>query len=206
MPGRRRRLRAVERPRVLPDERRLYISDTGASPVDDGPRHIRVFDVGADSTLSGGDVFATCADGAFDGFRVDTQGRIWTSAGEAVECYEPDGTLLGRVLVPRDRLERRVRRSQAQPPVHLRDDIGVLDAAAGQRRRVNDRGDRISSCERPARARRESRRDPAAWCALQAVDSQALPATRAEGELERRWRPRGVAAGPAGAPPAPTIT
>ena len=83
-----------------PDERRLYISDTGASHVDDGPRHIRAFDVGADSTLSGGDVFATCADGAFDGFRVDTEGRIWTSAGEAVECYEPDGTLSGRILVP----------------------------------------------------------------------------------------------------------
>jgi len=83
-----------------PDERRLYISDTGATHVYDGPRHIRVFDVGADSTLSGGDVFATCLDGAFDGFRVDTQGRIWTSAGKAVECYEPDCTLLGRVLVP----------------------------------------------------------------------------------------------------------
>ena len=83
-----------------PDERRLYVSDTGASHVDDGPRHIRVFDVGADSTLSGGEVFATRADGAFDGLRVDTEGRIWTSAGEAVECYEPDGTLLGRVLVP----------------------------------------------------------------------------------------------------------
>ena len=33
-----------------PDERRLYISDTGASHVDDGPRHIRVFDVGDDGT------------------------------------------------------------------------------------------------------------------------------------------------------------
>ena len=45
-------------------------------------------------------MFAVCADGAFDGFRVDTEGRIWTSAGEAVECYEPDGTLIGRILVP----------------------------------------------------------------------------------------------------------
>ena len=40
------------------------------------------------------------SDGAFDGFRADTEGRIWTSAGSAVECYEPDGTLIGRVLVP----------------------------------------------------------------------------------------------------------
>ena len=29
-----------------PDERRLYIVDTGASHVKDGPRHMRVFDVG----------------------------------------------------------------------------------------------------------------------------------------------------------------
>ena len=36
-----------------PDERRLYISDTGASHVDDGPRHIRVFDVGDDGEAVG---------------------------------------------------------------------------------------------------------------------------------------------------------
>ena len=83
-----------------PDERRLYISDTGSTHVENGPRHIRAFDVGADSSLSGGDVFAECADGLFDGFRVDSEGRIWTSAGRSVECYEPDGTLLGRILVP----------------------------------------------------------------------------------------------------------
>src|SRR3954453_12231886 len=39
-----------------PDERRLYISDTGASHVDDGPRHIRAFDVDERGGLSGGDV------------------------------------------------------------------------------------------------------------------------------------------------------
>jgi gluconolactonase len=83
-----------------PDERRLYVSDTGRTHVDNGPAHIRAFDVGADSTLSGGDVFAECEDGLFDGFRVDTEGRIWTSAGESVECYEPDGTLIGRIRVP----------------------------------------------------------------------------------------------------------
>ena len=27
-------------------------------------------------------------------------GRIWTSAGDGVHCYDPDGTLLGKVLVP----------------------------------------------------------------------------------------------------------
>lgn len=83
-----------------PDERRLYVSDTGSSHVKDGPRHIRAFDVGADGSLSGGGVFATCTNGSFDGFRVDEAGRIWTSAGDGVHCYDADGTLIGKVLVP----------------------------------------------------------------------------------------------------------
>ncbi|WP_431857676.1 SMP-30/gluconolactonase/LRE family protein [Azospirillum sp.] len=83
-----------------PDERLLYIADTGATHVADGPRHIRRFAVAQNGTLSGGDVFATCTAGLFDGFRVDTDGRIWTSAGDGVHCYEPDGTLIGKVRVP----------------------------------------------------------------------------------------------------------
>jgi len=83
-----------------PDERRLYVVDTGATHVDDGPRHIRVFDVGENGRLTGGEVFATCTSGLFDGFRLDDAGRIWTSAGDGVHCYESDGTLIGKILVP----------------------------------------------------------------------------------------------------------
>lgn len=75
------------------DERQLFISDSGA------PKHMRVFDV-ADNSLSGGRVFATCTEGAFDGFRFDALGRIWTSARDGVHCYHSDGTLLGKILVP----------------------------------------------------------------------------------------------------------
>jgi gluconolactonase len=82
------------------DEKKLYIVDTGATHVPDGPRHIRVFDVGDDGKLSGGGVFATCTSGLFDGFRLDDSGRIWTSAGDGVHCYESDGTLIGKILVP----------------------------------------------------------------------------------------------------------
>jgi gluconolactonase len=82
------------------DERKLYVADTGATHVPDGPRHIRVFDVDEAGILKGGDVFATCTAGLFDGFRLDEDGRIWTSAGDGVHCYEPDGTLIGKVLVP----------------------------------------------------------------------------------------------------------
>ena len=84
-----------------PDEQLLYIADTGMSHVKDGPRHIRRFTVGNDGrTLSGGEVFATCTAGWFDGFRLDVQGNIWTSAGDGVHCYSPDGTLLGKIHIP----------------------------------------------------------------------------------------------------------
>jgi len=79
------------------DERRLYVSDTGATKVDGGPAHIRVFDVGDDGSLSGGEVFATSTAGLYDGFRFDTDGRLWTSAGDGVHCLDPDGGLIGKV-------------------------------------------------------------------------------------------------------------
>jgi gluconolactonase len=83
-----------------PDERFLYVSDTGATHGADGPRHIRRFTVNDDSTLSGGEVFATCTAGFFDGFRLDVAGRVWASAADGVHVYDPDGTLIGKVLVP----------------------------------------------------------------------------------------------------------
>jgi gluconolactonase len=83
-----------------PDEKLLYVSDTGATHAADGPRHIRRFTVNDDGTVSGGEVFATCDAGFFDGFRLDVDGRVWTSAADGVHVYDPDGTLLGKVLVP----------------------------------------------------------------------------------------------------------
>lgn len=82
-----------------PDEKKLYIVDTGATHVENGPRHIRVFDVDGDK-LKNGKLFATCTHGLFDGMRIDEDGRIWTSAGDGVHVYDPDGTLIGKVHVP----------------------------------------------------------------------------------------------------------
>jgi gluconolactonase len=84
-----------------PDERWLYVADTGATHLADGPRHIRRFRV-ADSgqAVTGGEVWAECGNGLFDGFRVDARGNVWTSAGDGVHCYAEDGTLLGKVCVP----------------------------------------------------------------------------------------------------------
>ena len=84
-----------------PDESVLYIADTGASHAADGPRHIRRMEVSADGKrLGDGRVFATCDNGMFDGFRVDTEGRLWSSAGDGVHAFDADGTLLGKLLVP----------------------------------------------------------------------------------------------------------
>jgi len=83
------------------DEKRLFIVDTGATHVKDGPRHIRVANVSADGrSLDKAVLFATCTFGLFDGFRLDTSGNIWTSAGDGVHVYAPDGALIGKIKVP----------------------------------------------------------------------------------------------------------
>ena len=84
-----------------PDESLLYIADTGLTHAPDGPHHVRRFKVSADgNAISGGEVFATCPVGLFDGFRVDVHGNLWISAGDGVRCHAPDGSLLGRILIP----------------------------------------------------------------------------------------------------------
>ena len=84
-----------------PDERRLYVAETGDQTRDDPRQSIRAFDVSADGTrLSGGEVFHTVSPGYCDGMRVDEDGNLWSSAGDGVHCISPDGALLGKVLVP----------------------------------------------------------------------------------------------------------
>jgi gluconolactonase len=75
------------------DERTLYIADTERA-------HIRRFGVADDLTLTGGEVFADCDAGSFDGLRLDSAGRLWAAAHDGVHCFDPDGTLLGKLLVP----------------------------------------------------------------------------------------------------------
>ncbi|MDR3493288.1 MAG: SMP-30/gluconolactonase/LRE family protein [Ancalomicrobiaceae bacterium] len=83
-----------------PDERTLYVSDTGATHAPGGPAHIRKFSVGEDGRLSGGAVFATCRAGIHDGFRVDRAGNIWASAFDGVHCFASDGDLIGKIRIP----------------------------------------------------------------------------------------------------------
>jgi gluconolactonase len=86
------------------DESALYVADTGFSHVENGPRHIRRYDVDISSgqVAGGGKVFATCRRGCYDGFRVDELDNVWTSAGKGVDCYGPNGQLLGSVVLPEE--------------------------------------------------------------------------------------------------------
>nr|WP_294696568.1 SMP-30/gluconolactonase/LRE family protein [uncultured Friedmanniella sp.] len=73
------------------DERRLFVVDSA--------RHtIRRFEVDG-AALRGGEVFAA-DDLGYDGIRFDDDGRLWGAAHDGVHCYDPDGTLLGKLLLP----------------------------------------------------------------------------------------------------------
>ena len=50
--------------------------------------------------LSGGEVFADCDAGVFDGIRLDDAGRVWAAAHDGLHCFDPDGTLIGKLLLP----------------------------------------------------------------------------------------------------------
>jgi gluconolactonase len=79
---------------LSPDGKLLYVADSGRS------RHIRVFKLTANGDLAEGKVFCTIDQGAPDGIRCDSEGRIWSSAGDGAQVFAPDGKLLGKILVP----------------------------------------------------------------------------------------------------------
>jgi gluconolactonase len=83
-----------------PDESVLYVSDTSADRHEGGRHHLFAFDVVGGTRLENERVFAVCDPGLFDGFRLDVDGNVWTSAGESVEIYAPDGVRLGRIPLP----------------------------------------------------------------------------------------------------------
>ena len=77
-----------------PDEKRLYVADSGK------PHHIRVFDVTEQGTLESGRTFCVIDQGVPDGIRCDERGNIWSSAGDGVQIFSPEGKLLARIKVP----------------------------------------------------------------------------------------------------------
>jgi gluconolactonase len=93
-------VRDMDKPNGLafsPDERFLYIADSAVTDGAGRNSHIRRFEVNADGTLGGGEVFATTI-GVPDGMRIDVEGNVWASAGAKIDVYAPDGTLLGQIV------------------------------------------------------------------------------------------------------------
>ena len=80
-----------------PDEKRLYVDDSQEG-------HIRVFDVQANGTLTGGRVFAEIKEpgqrGVPDGMKVDTAGNVYCTGPGGVWVFAPDGTLRGKIATP----------------------------------------------------------------------------------------------------------
>jgi gluconolactonase len=85
-----------ERPNGLAfslDETLLYVADTRRN-------HIRVFPVDRNGDVGASKLFTDCTSGVFDGFRLDNTGRLWAGVGEGVHCFDPDGTLIGKLHLP----------------------------------------------------------------------------------------------------------
>ena len=83
------------------DGRFLFVADTGQSHVPDLPVTITRYPVAADgrSIDGAGKIFATCTAGFYDGFRIDRNDNLWTSAGREVHAYAPDGALGVRIEI-----------------------------------------------------------------------------------------------------------
>jgi gluconolactonase len=89
-----------------PDERLLYIVDTGVTHAPGQPPHMRVYDVVDGVRLANGRPFGDMAPGMADGIRTDRDGNLWASCGwggegvDGVRCFAPDGTLIGKIHLP----------------------------------------------------------------------------------------------------------
>lgn len=83
-----------------PDERRLYVAESGVQFAQNPQQYLRVFDVSEQGKLSNARHFYKVEPGFTDGLRCDEQGNIWSSAGDGVHCIDPDGVLLGKIKVP----------------------------------------------------------------------------------------------------------
>ena len=87
-----------------PDEKRLYIVDTGTTG--QAPHPIRVYDVEDGKRLKNGRQFADMSPGNSDGIRCDVDGNVWSAAGwgpdgfNGVHVFAPDGARIGKIHLP----------------------------------------------------------------------------------------------------------
>ena len=89
-----------------PDEKRLYLVDTGVPKRPTDPHPIYMYDVVDGVRLANRRLFVNMAPGTSDGIRCDVDGNIWSAAGwgpseyNGVHVFAPDGTLIGKIHLP----------------------------------------------------------------------------------------------------------
>ena len=74
------------------DEKKLYIADTG-----DGILNTCMFLMLRDNSISNQKLVYDFKPFFSDGFRSDKDGNIWTSAGKAIKCFNPQNDLIGQL-------------------------------------------------------------------------------------------------------------
>ena len=116
-----------------PDEKKLYVIDTGFTDGPDNPAHIRVFDVDIESgKLSNGKVFAEdFKPGITDGMRCDIDGNVWCTMGwgdpkeDGVRCYSAGRRPARQDPHTGDCRQSVLRRPLQKPALHLRLDLAL---------------------------------------------------------------------------------
>jgi gluconolactonase len=88
-----------------PDERILYVGDSGANQEAGSyhagrPHHILAFDVVHGRHLVNQRLFAVVAPGYPDGLKVDRRGRVFSSAASGVLVFDRTGDLIGEIHLP----------------------------------------------------------------------------------------------------------
>ncbi|XP_077981385.1 gluconolactonase-like [Glandiceps talaboti] len=96
-----------------PDERYLYITDSGAIQTPgswhpDFPHHVVRYDIVDGKRLRNRELFAVVGNsvkeggspGIPDGIKVDQCGNIYIGAGDGVQVFNSDGDLIGKIMTP----------------------------------------------------------------------------------------------------------
>ena len=89
-----------------PEEKLLYIVDTGTPRHPGDPRAIRVHEVVDGVRLKNGRLFVDMSPGTSDGIRCDMDGNVWSAAGwggesfNGVHVFAADGKLIGKIHLP----------------------------------------------------------------------------------------------------------
>jgi gluconolactonase len=88
-----------------PDERFLYVTDSGANQElgsyhVERPHHIKAFDVAGRRRLAAERLLAVTTPGFPDGLKVDRDGRVYASSFSGVQVFGEDGELLDEIHLP----------------------------------------------------------------------------------------------------------